>query len=223
MDRKQAKVDACRAFAIRLDSAADAARLPSHRNGRQSTIAEAMGVSAEAARRWFAGESIPRQEMLVRLAKYLHVDPAWLQMGSQNRPTAPEQRRRAGELSGAANLAAGLMQIEGAAVSFDPVPPGADFVAISRGRQYAVHVSPVVDGVIQVPAQYEHLLLLGFVRDRGQMAFFELDHDLVLANAVPKDGGLALSVEVSDEIVVAGHSMQPLNFAGMLGGRPSRH
>jgi transcriptional regulator with XRE-family HTH domain len=56
------------------------------REGRdvlQSDVAEALGVGAATVSRWEAGQAIPREDALVRLATYLGVTPAYLRYGTE--------------------------------------------------------------------------------------------------------------------------------------------
>ena len=67
-------------FAQRLALACKEAGLDDH--GRGMSIARALTVSPKAVSKWLNGESIPRQDKLNQLAKFLHADPIWLQHGT---------------------------------------------------------------------------------------------------------------------------------------------
>ena len=53
-------------------------------------------VSAQAVRKWLQGESIPAQERLLVLARWLRVSPQWLRFGEQpaSVPAVREQKAR---------------------------------------------------------------------------------------------------------------------------------
>ncbi len=200
----------CQAFSRRLEQACDVARLPGYRNGRQSTIAEVAGVTAEAARRWFAGESMPRVQTLTKLAAYLKVDPSWLSAGDGAPAVDPADRRKAGAAQGLTLVVAGLMKMGGAAVAFSEDD---SFTAIRRGRQFIVQVVSAKGSVFEVSPDYEKYFLVAAYAENGHMLFCELDHDLVRAAAAPRNGRFRVPFELrEDRIVIGGHVLAPLDF-----------
>ena len=63
----------------------------------QKAIAKAIGASESAVSRWENGESIPKDQWLLKLAHYFGVTPAWLRYGQEPReedraPVAPATR-----------------------------------------------------------------------------------------------------------------------------------
>ncbi len=63
-----------------------------HRDVSGPDMARALGVSAETARSWEAGESFPRKPALRRLADYLGVTSAWIEYGIEPREaTSPRE------------------------------------------------------------------------------------------------------------------------------------
>ena len=58
----------------------------------QRTVAEAVGVSAPTVSKWESGEATPRDGVLVELARYFGVTPAWLRYGQMPREAPPEHR-----------------------------------------------------------------------------------------------------------------------------------
>ncbi|EKN5964970.1 TPA: LexA family protein [Yersinia enterocolitica] len=66
-------------FAQRLALASKEAGLDDH--GKGIAIARALKISSKGVSKWFNGESIPRQATMQELAKFLKVDPVWLQLG----------------------------------------------------------------------------------------------------------------------------------------------
>ncbi|NIH21825.1 helix-turn-helix domain-containing protein [Providencia heimbachae] len=66
-------------FAKRLALACDNAGL--NERGRGAVIVKALGVTSKAVSKWFNAESLPRQEKMNALAKFLRCDLVWLQHG----------------------------------------------------------------------------------------------------------------------------------------------
>jgi len=56
--------------------------IPDHGKGQQTYLAERLGVSQEAVRKWLAGETTPRSNMAQRLSKILNVKHSWLMLGT---------------------------------------------------------------------------------------------------------------------------------------------
>ncbi|WP_260282519.1 LexA family protein [Proteus terrae] len=69
-------------FSRRLAQACKDAGLNEH--GRGAEIVKALGVSSKAVSKWFNGESLPRQDKMNALAKFLKCDVIWLQHGHEN-------------------------------------------------------------------------------------------------------------------------------------------
>lgn len=219
IDRKAKKRQVFEAFAHRLNEACDAAGIPPFKQGRQSYFKDRLNVSAEAVRRWFAGESLPRQEMLVAIAAALKVDPSWLAYGDRDRPKG--QTAVTVEESAAANYVAGLMQLGGAAVAFTPNGPGA-FTAIRRGVQANVFVaqaSAIKGGlVLEVPHEFEGLFVVGVVAEPEHVHAVVVDHD-VIAGAQMRNAMRRVEIEVTKKGVAAGGSiLRPLTIAGIAAG-----
>lgn len=66
-------------FAKRLALACDNAGL--NERGRGAAIVKAIGITSKAVSKWFNAESLPRQEKMNALAKFLRCDVVWLQHG----------------------------------------------------------------------------------------------------------------------------------------------
>jgi transcriptional regulator with XRE-family HTH domain len=209
--RKATKNFLSREFAKRLDEACDAAGLPGFRAGRQSMIAKEMGVTAEASRRWFAGESIPRVETIHRLAKFLRVDPSWL--GAVDSPAEEpkiERREIAGGAEGAALIVAGMMQLHGAAVSFS-LSGMPDFIAIRRGRQYAVNVVALTEGSAQFPPSYDSMV--NIVVLMPEMVAYEVPHDLIAKARLVNARRAVQVVRTGLKATFDGEELPPLDYA----------
>lgn len=68
-------------FSRRLQYACDLAGIAALGKGRQTDIAEKLGVSVEAVRKWLSDESRPNPGRLDDLARLLKVSPGWLATG----------------------------------------------------------------------------------------------------------------------------------------------
>ena len=62
----------------------DNPEVPPFNRGQQTFIAENIGVSQEAVRKWFYGESKPKSPTARKLAELLNVDYLWLMMGTEH-------------------------------------------------------------------------------------------------------------------------------------------
>ncbi|WP_145500084.1 S24 family peptidase [Yersinia sp. Marseille-Q3913] len=61
-------------------------------HGRGAALARATGVTSKAVSKWLNGESMPRPEMMSKLAAYLSVDIVWLQHGQGEGPVLGEKK-----------------------------------------------------------------------------------------------------------------------------------
>lgn len=130
-------------FAQRLANACEASgRIPEKNHGRQTWLSEQLNVSREGVRKWFAGLSRPRTEVMTRLAELLEVDQAWLALGINPTRTPRERRALDRAAGGAVYYVAGAIEMAGGSVAFPEEPrDDADLYAIVKGRQMKVHVA----------------------------------------------------------------------------------
>lgn len=130
-------------FAQRLANACEASgRIPEKHHGRQTWLSEQLGVSREGVRKWFAGLSRPRTEVMARLAALLEVDQAWLALGINPTRTPRERRALDRAAGGAVYYVAGAIEMAGGSVAFPDEPDDdTDLYAIIKGRQLKVHVA----------------------------------------------------------------------------------
>ena len=133
-------------------------------------ISSDFSASAEAVRRWFAGEARPRPKMMKAVSQALNVDEAWLSLGIIPDTTQAGKKKRARTAEGGAMLLAGLIQLSGGNSTF-PSPGDAvreDLLAIIDGEaveidaplartlQAGVHVFTIKRG-------YEHRTVVGVI------------------------------------------------------------
>lgn len=62
------------------------------RDVTRAEIAAAIGVDAAALTRWEAGKDAPRDDTLIRLARFFGVTRGWLRWGEQPREAPPPER-----------------------------------------------------------------------------------------------------------------------------------
>lgn len=106
--------------------------IPAHGKGQQTYLAEKMGVSQEAVRKWFAGESRPKQPTMRKLASVLNVDYVWLALGTSHGEI--EQRRAAaGRQDAAVYALAGYVIEKGYNMAFSSEGAEHDMDAIGYG------------------------------------------------------------------------------------------
>jgi hypothetical protein len=195
-------------FARRLNEAVDnmGAAVPGYREGRHTVISRKLGVSPEAVRKWFAGESAPRWKTMVALAKFLDVDAGWLYSGSGEPTTAKEKKTLNTKIDGVAHLALGMAKIEGASCAppdlQDPRRDFIDFIMIKGGVQAAIHTSlgrEVSAGSYEftVPNSFEQVRNVGFIfHSPTKIHMLDLKSELISAHKIPKG---------SDKAVVVSH------------------
>lgn len=117
--------------------------IPSYGAGRQSIIAKKMGVSSEAVRKWFSGESTPRPQAMKALAKILGVDHVWLALGTDYKQT--QSLKEVAKISDTAMFAFCGMAMENG-YSFavnDDNTIGADLILVKQGDILYAKLLPV--------------------------------------------------------------------------------
>lgn len=193
-------------FAQRLNTACDQNHhVPPYGMGRQTWVKEKMGVSHEAVRKWFLGQSRPRPDKLRMLAGVLEVDEAWLALGIKGDLDPREKRARSLNIEGAVNAVTGLLQLNGAHCAFpgdnDPAATYVDVYAINRGVQLSIHVSLAKEGPpnqfqFTIPKEYERCKTIGVVHARAnRLHLLNMDHDMLAKYAVRRGGFLEVMVD----------------------------
>ena len=110
--------------------------IPEHGYGRQVHIAKALGVSQEGVRKWFSGESKPRDKAMKKLSALLNVDYAWLSIGAELLGT--EKFRAVARYQNAAVYAlTSFLLSAGCTVAFsEDVQDDSDITAVSNGKLF---------------------------------------------------------------------------------------
>lgn len=194
-------------FAQRLKQACDDSKIiPEYGKGRQVAIANRLGVTQEAVRKWFVGEAVPRPNKMRELAEYLEIDEPWLALGIKPELDRHEKRRNLITLNGAVHLVAGMIMLEGGMVAFprndDPRGGYVDLYAIMRGAQMAVHVSHarlISEGryEVQIPREFEDVKCIGLMNGTpGKFNFLNLTRPIIEAHKIRKSGDYVLSINV---------------------------
>lgn len=215
-------------FAARLDKACDdSPHIPEKGKGRQLAIAKILGVSQEAARKYFAGLALPRPIKMQLLAEKLDVDKSWLALGE--RPEMPRDAKKlAGRVAeGSVLMVAGTIQIAGGKIAF-PAPSDArseyvDMYAIIGGHKLDIHVSNgrlVAPSKIEfiVPREYPELRCIGFVQSNSPFfTLLDLTYQLIDEYKVKRSGDFTVTVDVNGEKYSIGNSQVP--FFTVSGGQ----
>lgn len=164
---------ATRRFAARLIEACESSpNVPEYGKGRQVVIAGELGISQEAVRKYFAGESMPKQDKMLKLAKYLDVDVSWLALGETSEVTR-DSKKFAGKIADAALMfVGGTIQLAGGNCAFppdtDPRSSVVDIYAVIKGTKYDINVSsanelsPNVFEMV-VPREFKELRCVGCI------------------------------------------------------------
>lgn len=208
-------------FAARLEKACDdSPHVPEKGKGRQLMIAEMLGVSQEAARKYFAGLALPRPIKMQRLAEKLDVDKSWLALGE--RPEMPrEAKKLAGRVAeGSVLMVAGTIQIAGGKVAF-PSPEDhrsafVDMYAIIGGHKLDIHVSNgriVTPGKLEfvVPREYPEVRCIGFVQTNSPFfTLLDLTYQIIDEHKVKRSGDFTVSVDVDGERFKVGDDLVPI-------------
>lgn len=110
--------------------------IPEHGYGRQVHIAKALGVSQEGVRKWFSGESKPRDKAMKKLSALLNVDYAWLSIGAELLET--EKFRAVARYQNAAVYAlTSFLLSAGCTVAFsEDLQDDSDITAVSNGKLF---------------------------------------------------------------------------------------
>jgi transcriptional regulator with XRE-family HTH domain len=146
-----------REFSIRLTQACDRSDdVPNYGKGRQTWIAERLGISQEAVRKYFNGTSRPRTQIMSRLAKMLNVDESWLALGVSNDIVDKDRRKYSEKADAAAYMLYGMFMASGFTCAFDEEDVAVDFHAIRAGKKTPVSVTVAIQkskNVFTVPVR----------------------------------------------------------------------
>ena len=120
-------------FSVRLAQACrENVDIPAPGKGQQTFLAERMKVSQEAVRKWFAGESQPKQPTMRKLAGALGVDYVWLALGTSH-GEIEKRRAAAGRQDSAVYALAGYVIERGYNMAFAGSDADHDIDAIGHG------------------------------------------------------------------------------------------
>jgi len=128
-------------FKDRLRQAcADNADIPLFNKGQQTFIAQNVGVSQEAVRKWFNGESKPKAAAAKKLAKLIKVNYLWLTMGSSFGELESEKKAAHRQDAAVYGFMAFLL-LNGYSAAFDNEDGEVDIISIHGGHQTKFCVS----------------------------------------------------------------------------------
>ncbi|KAE8546177.1 helix-turn-helix domain-containing protein [Marinobacter nauticus] len=191
-----------RDFAQRLKLACDRSpNVPEYGKGQQTWFKDRMGVSQEAVRRWFEGESRPRPKLMAQLAKLLDVDEAWLALGTSTDMSDKERRQYKERVDAACYMVFGIFMAAGYSCAFADEPGDVDFYAIRGGKQTAVSVTtawPKSKNVFVAPVrnEYQNKLNLCVVPvDTGVFETLVMDQDGIREYGEAKTDNILITVK----------------------------
>lgn len=202
-------------FAQRLEVACDGhPDIPDYGKGRQTWVKEKMGVSHEAVRKWFAGESRPRPAKMTELANLMGVDESWLSLGITPEMAPKQRKAQNARAGGAVNVFMGLLQLSGGHCAFpseeDASGEGVSFHSIREGTQtsYLVALAQPTDlGALRIvlPKSYDRCAVVGAIQiSPVEVKFIRMPHDLIDKHAERK-GGYVI-VEMDNNTAMGYHS-----------------
>lgn len=207
-------------FKHRLKQACQASpNVPEYGKGEQVAIAKRLGVSQEAVRKWFNGDSEPRGERLRQLAEFLGADESWLSLGVK--PTLNKSQKDSVQrlAKGAVHMLAGMIHFQGGHSAFpkdsDPAKSYVDIYCIMDGAHIAFHVSSAVElesGAVEfiVPLEYEQVHVVGAYLDKsGQVMWVDFPSKLIQDNKEPHAGDFKITTHhFGGKLVVAKGSLK---------------
>lgn len=138
--------------------------VPPFNRGQQKFIARSLGVSQEAVRKWFYGESKPKAPLARKLADLLEVDYLWLIMGTELGEI--EVRKVAAQRQDAAVYAFMAFLIDqGHSAAFEQSDSGVDIASISGGslNHYVVRAAVSVEETMTVSFPSSNLAHCSFI------------------------------------------------------------
>jgi hypothetical protein len=157
-------------------------------------------IQIETVRKWLAGISKARPDKVDALAEILGVDVAWLSLGIDPVLYARERRTHGFVASGAVNVVAGLIQMDGGSPAFADEDGPVDLHAIIKGVKYDLHVAVgrVAGGKITfgLPVSPVPLIYLGLLKTGFTIDIFEIQADLI-ANGAKHGGSIELTTTLA--------------------------
>jgi transcriptional regulator with XRE-family HTH domain len=127
-------------FSTRLRQACrDNPDIPEYGKGEQTYISQRLGVSQEAVRKWFAGDSKPKSAVGRKLAELLGVDYVWLALGTSH-GEIEKRREAAGRQDAAVYALMSFLLEKGYSAAFDNDHKNIDIVTIYQGQQNHIAV-----------------------------------------------------------------------------------
>lgn len=199
-------------FAVRMQQAADAnPNVPPVNYGRLGWVVEALAskfeyaTNVETVRKWFAGETMPRQKPAKLLAEVLNVTPEWLTLGASTDLGIKERKARNALAEGAVNVIVGMVQMAGWNVAFPDAADGdarkqkIDFYAIIRGAKYSFHIVAAVrnggDWKVSVPAEALETFLIALMPlTSTSFNLIELPKETLLERGKHKGGSVDVMI-----------------------------
>ncbi|MFC5394219.1 hypothetical protein [Bosea vestrisii] len=224
-----------KAFAKRLETAVLNNPSAPDGHGRQKWLREQLEgrfrrkVSAEALRKWFAGEARPRPAIMTEIAVILEVDEAWLSLGITPELSLAERRHQNALVTGAVNLVAGMIQMSDGHIAFpDTTDAQVDLYAIIQGRQHSLVIRSMREGAetvpITVPSSHERSIVMCVVQHEATAySVLRLPSDVISKHGNQKGGYVELAIEPGSNLSIKTDVLPVIkSFANLDGELPIR-
>jgi hypothetical protein len=177
-----------KAFAKRIEQSTENHPHAPSGHGRQKWVKDQLevkfneNVSAEAVRKWFAGEARPKPKMMALVARALNVDEAWLSLGITPTGTPLEKRKQNALVAGAVNLVAAQIQLMGGNIAYPDTTDEFDIFAIIKGKQHNITVRLTgieTASVIHLPLHVQEVIVVVPTDRPTIFSFFRVPTDVI--------------------------------------------
>lgn len=206
-------------FGVRLTKACEEAPhiIPPIHQGRNNWFVHRLStdydfeITREGVRKWFAGEAMPRPEIVLAIADLLGIDPGWLMFGSHGLAKKKDIRSIVSD-EGAVNLIIGIVQMSGGSVAMSDDNSQADIFAIIERRQHRLFArlaSDIGNGKfkVEVPNSYKGAVVIGVIQKGfGSFDLVALKSDVIDAHGTRKGPYVEVVLTKRDKGWVAGRS-----------------
>lgn len=210
-------------FSTRLQQACDdSPYVPAYNNGRQTAIAKRLGVSQEAARKYFAGGR-PGPKNMKKLAEFLNVEESWLALGIKSKIDSNIVKELKNVSKGAIHAIAGMIHLEGGTSAFpntdDPSNP-VDIFAITKGNHVAIHVS-VARSIgnnkyeLIVPRRFNEVQVIAVIANQGEIIWLSIPQTAIDFCKKPDSGDFALTAtQIGNNFEIDGLKLNKFKMIG---------
>jgi hypothetical protein len=208
-------------FAARFERACLAnPECPPLRQGRLAWIRDAFqnrfgeSVTTTTIAKWNMGGMKPRGARVDRLAEILGVDRNLLYFGSESGGSRQRpQRDRNPQVTGAVNVVAGMIQLDGGTIAFPhdddsyAADDHVDLHAIIQGTSHALHIALGEKAKpgwyhFDIPTRHHRVIVLGLVRDGLTFRLVRFPRNWIDQYRARRDGTPEIRISASDIVAM---------------------